>query len=219
MAVPVPAPEAAARPQNPSPTAPSAHGAGRTFPQGLSPHRPRAPASPRSLPKFPPMPPPGSWRGSGCASPAVSWTRHPPGHSPHPSDKETPNCAVEERRVRERGGAHREALQIGGGHGRGWLRSGGRSAAVAARREWLRLNGSNMATSWKLPPPAAGAARPPDRGSRGDGHGRAGAERGGCRPSLRWRGGPAALSAALSAAEGSGTGGQRSGCPGGPPRP
>lgn len=36
-----------------------------------------------------------------------------------------------------------------------------------------------MATSWKLPPPAAGAARPPDRGSRGDGHGRAGVERGG----------------------------------------
>lgn len=75
-------------------------------------------------------------------------------------------------------GPHREALQVRGRHGE--LRRGGRAGRAAGPRRGragcgtrsarrLRLNGSNMATSWKLPSAAAaerssGAAPTPPAG-------------------------------------------------------
>lgn len=102
--------------------------------------------------------------------------RHPPGvGSKVPGFETPPRGADSPPRAPSRGPArrrpHRDVFQVGGRHGElrtgragcGDRRSRGGDEPAAGRAPpgRLRLNGSNMATSWKLPLAAAGEAAEP----------------------------------------------------------
>lgn len=104
-------------------------------------------------------------------------SRHPPGVGSQVPGFETPPRGADSpprapSRVPARRRPHRDAFQVGGRHGElrtgragcgdRWGRGGDEPAAGRAPPGRLRLNGSNMATSWKLPlAAAAGEAAEP----------------------------------------------------------
>lgn len=114
-------------------------------------------------------------RSLGRAKPNTP--RHPPGFGSQVPGFETPPRSADSpprapSRVPERRRPHRDAFQVGGRHGElrtgragcGERRGRGRDEPAAGRAPpgRLRLNGSNMATSWKLPlAAAAGEAAEP----------------------------------------------------------
>lgn len=91
-----------------------------------------------------------------CEQPASHRRYTTPGSAPRPAGTEDPGAAVPPS-------PPRSSPRSAPGRWRPWPELS--AARGSARPEWLRLNGSNMATSWKLP--SAGTGRGAGRGGSG----------------------------------------------------